>query len=58
MVALHAEMFGAEYLNMLAIAEADGFAAVPEAGAGAALFGAAGALAMRRRGRLRPPVAL
>jgi hypothetical protein len=51
MIALHTEMFGADYVEKLAIAEAEGFAAlVPEPGA-MSLVGLSAAAMLRRRRR-------
>jgi hypothetical protein len=48
MVALHVEMFGEEYLTLLAAAEAGGFQIVPEPSGGLLLGGVLSGLLLRR----------
>jgi hypothetical protein len=49
MIALHTEMFGADYLAKIAAAEAYGFAPVPEPAGAAIILGALGMMTRRRR---------
>jgi hypothetical protein len=55
MIALHSEMFGDEYLEKLAYAEANGFGAtvVPEPHSATAVGGLAACAALARRRRQR-----